>query len=141
MNGWLWCVVGLALIILEVLNPSGFYLLMLGVSGLIVGATMLVGVPLSLSAQLAIFGLLALFGCFGPARILWSKFLSKDRPSHDAIGKTVKLNEAVGPGAYGAGELWGSVWRVKNVGSGILEPGSECVVVGVEGVTLHVQGS
>jgi membrane protein implicated in regulation of membrane protease activity len=39
----------------------------------------------------------------------------------------------------GKGELWGSSWRVRNVGTGVLDPATEAVVVEVEDLTLCVK--
>jgi membrane protein implicated in regulation of membrane protease activity len=57
----------------------------------------------------------------------------------DAVGKVVTVSEVLAPGAVGKGELWGSSWRVRNVGTGVLDPATEAVVVEVEDLTLCVK--
>jgi membrane protein implicated in regulation of membrane protease activity len=51
MSGWTWCIIGLALAFVELFAPSGFYLLLLGVSGVVVGLITLTGLFLNCSTS------------------------------------------------------------------------------------------
>lgn len=139
MSGWTWCLIGLSLALVELVAPSGFYLLLLGVSGVVVGLVTLVGVVPGLTAQLLLFSIVALVACFGVATKLQQRLKGRRPMTADAVGQTVTVSEVIAPGATGKGELWGAPWRVKNVGVGVLEPASEAVVVEVEGLTLSVK--
>lgn len=139
MSGWTWCLIGLALALVELVVPSGFYLLLLGASGVVVGLVALVGLASGLTAQLLLFSIVALTACFGLATKLQQGLKGRRPMTADAVGKIVKVAEVIAPGAAGKGELWGAPWRVKNVGEGVLEPDSEAVVVEVEGLTLCVK--
>jgi membrane protein implicated in regulation of membrane protease activity len=55
------------------------------------------------------------------------------------VGKRVVVQGEVGPAAHGSAELFGSPWRVLNVGDVMIADGSEAEVVGEEGVTLKVK--
>jgi membrane protein implicated in regulation of membrane protease activity len=139
MSGWAWCSIGLALAFVELLVPSGFYLLLLGVSGVAVGLITLAGAASGLTVQLLLFSVLALVACFGFAGKLQHKLKGRRPMTADAVGRIVKVTEVIAPGAIGKGELWGAPWRVRNVGTGVLEPDSEAVVVEVEELTLCVK--
>ena len=139
MNGWMWCVIGLSFMVVELLFPSGFYLFLFGVSGLLVGLLTLLGLVTALEFQLAAFAVLAIFLCIVCATYLKSVFRPRGGVSNDALGKTVQVGGVLPPGATGNGELWGSPWKIKNVGEGELAAGGEAVVVAVDGLTLQVK--
>ncbi len=139
MNGWTWCFLGLALALVELFVPSGFYLLLLGISGVVVGLMTVAGVAPGLIVQLLIFSVVALVACFGFAGKLQKKLKGGHPMTADAVGKLVTVTEVLAPGAVGKGELWGSPWRIRNVGTDILEPASEAVVVEVDELTLCVK--
>jgi membrane protein implicated in regulation of membrane protease activity len=129
----------LALAFVELLVPSGFYLLLLGVSGMVVGLLTLAGVAPGVTVQLLLFSIVALVACFGFASRLQHKLKGRRPMTADPVGKLVKVTEVIAPGATGKGELWGAPWRVRNVGTGVLEPACEAVVIEVEDLTLCVK--
>jgi len=139
MAGWTWCVIGLVLFVAELFIPSGFFLLVLGIAGILVGLIMLTGIPLGWALQTVVFCVIAI--------ALWvllagrlQKAISRKTPSTEGTdGKVVKVLAPIAPGEIGSGELWGSTWRIKNVGLVPLTVGLEVVVVHSEGVTLHVR--
>ena len=138
MSWWIWCIIGLGGVALELAAPTGFYLFLLGVAGIVTGAIVATGIIPDWPAQAILFSVLALANCALFAKPL-TKFLRGERKAReDTVGQTVKIAASVAPGAMGSAELWGSPWRVRNVDSRELAAGSECVVVAVEGVTLHV---
>jgi membrane protein implicated in regulation of membrane protease activity len=139
MSGWTWCIIGLALAFVELFAPSGFYLLLLGVSGVVVGLITLTGLVPGLTVQLVLFSIVALVACFGFSGKLQQMLKGRRPMTADAVGKVVTVSEVLAPGAVGKGELWGSSWRVRNVGTGVLDPATEAVVVEVEDLTLCVK--
>lgn len=140
MSGWTWCLIGLAFILVELAVPSGFYLFLLGVSGILVGLVVLTGIVPGLTAQLVLFSLVAVVACFCLARKLQERIRGGSSTSTDAVGKAVKVGASfIAPGATGQGELWGSTWTLRNVGQEGLDSSSEAVVIGVEGLTLLVK--
>jgi membrane protein implicated in regulation of membrane protease activity len=140
MSGWTWCLIGLAFIFVELAVPSGFYLFLLGVSGILVGFIVLTGIVPGVTAQLVLFSVVAVVTCFCLARKLQERIRGRSSSTTDAVGKVVKVGDSfVAPGATGRGELWGSTWTLRNVGEQGLESSSEALVVGVEGLTLLVK--
>lgn len=139
MAGWAWIIIGICLCTAELLVVSGFFLFLLGLSAVVVGLIVLSGLFPTWSAQAAIFSAISLL-----TWILFSKDLkrllrrSAGGASWDTKGKTITVSQALEPNQVGAGELWGSTWRLKNIGDATITPGTECVVVDAEGVTLSV---
>lgn len=138
MAWWFWCIGGLALMLAELVTPSGFYLFFLGVSALIVGGISSTGVLQTMEAQGLLFAPLALGSCFLFARAVQRK-MRVPKAKEDTVGQIVKVLAPVPAGELGSGELWGSPWRIQNVDSRDLPADSKAVVVAVEGVTLRVK--
>ncbi len=139
MAGWIWLIIGIALCIAEMVVVSGFFLFLLGVSALLLGLLVLSGLLQTWPLQAVVFSVLAIASwiLFG-SRLKGALSRSNEASSDDTKGKVVQADGAIPPGHVGSGELWGSTWRLKNVGDEVIPSGAECVVVDVEGVTLHV---
>lgn len=138
MTGWLWIIIGIALCTVELLVASGFFLFLLGVSGIILGTLVLAGLFQAWPIQAAVYAVIAVI-CW----LLFGNRLKKilavsNEQAYDTKGKTIKVTGRIEPGQVGSGELWGSAWRLKNVGNVPIDAGSECIIVDAEGVTLHV---
>jgi len=138
MTGWLWIIIGIALCTVELLVASGFFLFLLGVSGIILGTLVLAGLFQAWPIQAAVYAVIAVI-CW----LLFGNRLKKilavsNEQAYDTKGKTIKVTGRIEPGQVGSGELWGSAWRLKNVGTVPIDAGSECIIVDAEGVTLHV---
>lgn len=142
VDWWLWIVLGLGLLGLELLLPSGFYLTFFGVAAVLVGLLAAVGIAGSLGAQLLQFTLLSLACLFGLRRLL----LTHLRPSKAArnvdalVGETALALDDVPVNGLGRAELRGSSWSVRNVGDAAVARGQRCVVERVDGLTLWVRG-
>lgn len=140
MAWWQWIAFGFLGLVLELVFPTGFFLLMLGVAGLIVGAVAYTGLLLDPAMQWILFAVLAV-----AFAVLFAKRLQKllqregSQDSTSAIGAMVEIKSIITPGNVGEGELWGSTWRIRNSGTAILEPGARRKVIAMEGVTLEVR--
>ena len=131
--------VGLGLMALELLAPAGFFMVLLGLSGLVVGGLGLFGVAQSLGAQTAIFSGTALVLWLGLGKRLRTLALQRKSAPSQLVGRRVVVSEELPPAAHGSGELYGSPWRLQNVGDVVIADGAEAEVVAAEGVTLQVR--
>ncbi len=139
MSAWIWLALGLGLMALELLAPGSFFMLILGLAGLMVGALGLLGLSESLLPQTLIFSITAVLLWLGLGkRLRKSPLRSKDEPGQ-LIGKRIVALGDLPPAAHGSGEMFGSPWRVLNVGEVMVSDGAEAEVVGEEGVTLKVK--
>lgn len=139
MNSWIWLIAGIVLANLELLIPSSFFLLFLGFGALIVSALTYLGFLGSWEYQVILFSVVAVLSWWLFGKKLALKAKIKGHGSGDLVGSSIKITQDLEPGANGSGELWGTVWRVKNVGDDSLSANEEGVVVGSEGITLFVK--
>jgi membrane protein implicated in regulation of membrane protease activity len=142
MPAWGWIVVGAALLGAELLIPSDFFLVFLGLAALAVGLVGFVGPTLPAGVQWALFAVLAVVSLVGFRRRVRARFVqtgSDPRVDDTLAGEVAVAREALAPGAIGKAELRGSVWNARNAGREALAVGQRARVVRVEGLVLHVQ--
>jgi membrane protein implicated in regulation of membrane protease activity len=139
MAAWIWLVLGLGLMALELLAPGSFFMFILGLAGLMVGILGVVGLSQSLLHQTVIFSVTAVLLWIGfGKRLRNGTRRSKNEPGQ-LVGKRIVVQGDLPSAAHGTGELFGSPWRVLNVGDVMIADGAEAEVVGEEGVTLKVK--
>jgi membrane protein implicated in regulation of membrane protease activity len=139
MAAWIWLVLGIAIMMMELMFPCGFFLFILGSAGILVGALSAVGLVSGWVAQAALFCFLAVGLWLLMGKRLQGIFKPTAFKSGQVVGSIVTLSENIAPGASGSGMLWGTQWRVENVDSVILNAGSEVVVVSSQGIGLQVK--
>lgn len=139
MTHTLWFVLGLALLALELFTPGGFYLFVFGLSGIVLGLLLLVGIPLGGWTQGIVYAVVSVVLLVTIRRQLASKLMANTRNVSDEFsGKEVLLRHDIPPGEKGEGELRGTVWQVRNTGTQRLTAGSRCIIDKAEGLTLLV---
>ena len=139
MTWWLWFVFGCALLVLELFSPSGFYLFVLGLSGILVGLLAMLGLPIPAWGEWLTYALFSIVLLVGLRGELARRFFANARDVSDELtGKRVKLTTEIAAGAYGSGEMRGTVWKVHNAGAQVLKSGSSCPIDRVDGLTLFV---
>jgi membrane protein implicated in regulation of membrane protease activity len=138
---WIWALLGLALLGLEVLTPGGFYVLFFGVGAVVVGALVALGYGGPTWAQWLLFSVisivtLALFR----QRVLRLVDDRRPAPAIDTLhGEVALLLEDLAPGAIGKVELRGTVWTAQNVDDRLLAHGQRARVSRVDGLTLKLR--
>ena len=139
MAAWLWIVIGIILMMIELMIPSGFFLFIVGMAGLLVGAVSAIGLVQSWIPQGLLFCVMAV----GLWILLGKRLQGILKPTAfkegKLVGSTVLLSEDIAPGASGSGVLWGTQWRLENIDSVVLNAGSEAVVVASQGIGLQVK--
>jgi membrane protein implicated in regulation of membrane protease activity len=143
MSAATWCVIAVGLLILELVLPTGFYLVMLGGAAVGVAAVsalapVLLGTALTVTVQLFVFAGFALLLCLVVAPVLQKLIHRKPKITGDPCGVRVRVLQDLPVDGEGRAELWGSNWQVKNMGPVPIKAGAEVVVVAVVGVTLFV---
>jgi hypothetical protein len=138
---WAWLVTGLALMVAELLLPTGFFLFFFGLGGLVTGFLDYIGLLPSLESQGITFIALSLFCVVLLRKPLLAKFHIKNRlhAVDSLIGETAKALEPIAPQAIGKVELRGSPWSALNTGSQSIACDVRCRVEKVDGLTLHVR--
>jgi membrane protein implicated in regulation of membrane protease activity len=141
MNWWIWILFGLALLVIELFVPTGFFIFLIGIGAITTGLLAALGIagPLWLHWFLLVAistVLLAFVRKYMVGRTTMTPGGDTDRGPE---GKEVEITSEILPGAVGEGQLRGSVWRVRNECPDTLTPGTRCLVAEVEGITLIVR--
>jgi membrane protein implicated in regulation of membrane protease activity len=140
MTWWLWVVIGIVLVGIELLSPGGFYVIFFGLAALLVGALRGVGLANPLWLQWLLFSVLAV-GSLLLFRQRLLKRLPASEPGVDIdslIGELALPVETIAPGAVGKVELRGSTWDARNGASDPMAAGRRCRVQRVDGFLLTI---
>jgi inner membrane protein len=140
MTWWGWLAGGLALLAIELVTPSGFFVMFFGLGALLVGALAWAGFVEAAWLQWLLFTVLSV-ACLaffrGPLRARVERTMTRG-PVDSLVGDVGRVSEALVPGANGRVELRGSSWQARNDSQVPLAPGQRCRVVRVDGLTLGV---
>lgn len=143
LTWWLWVVLGLGLMLLEILTPGGFFVLFFGVAAVVVGV--LVGLNMGGPAwfQWLLFSLVSILSLLLFRGRLLAKFQFQepraDKKIDTLVGEVVVLLDDLPPGAVGKAELRGTAWNAQNGSEQFLQKGQRCRVQRVEGLTLWIR--
>jgi len=140
MIWWIWILFGLALLVIELFVPTGFFIFLIGIGAIVTGLLALVGIAgppwLHWFILIAVSTVLL---AYVRRYMVGRKTTSTGDGDSGPEGQEVEISSEIAPGAIGEGQLRGSVWRVRNECGEMLFPGSRCQVAAVEGITLVVK--
>jgi len=142
MYWWLWLVLGLIFVGLEVLTPGGFYVLFFGIGALAVGSLAGFGWSGPIWLQWLLFSAISLLSllCFRPHLVRATRSKERPDPIDTLEGETALLTDDLPPDAVGRAELRGTTWTVRNGDQRLLVRGQRCRVSRVDGLTLWIHG-
>lgn len=144
MEWWLWMIVGLALLGLEVVIPGLIIFLFFGAAAILMGVLEVLGLAGPIWLQWVLFSLLSVISLMTLRGPILRRISRKDenQPGIDSlVGRDVVLLTDLAPGALGKAELRGSSWSVVGAHEESLPRGARCIVEAVEGLTLHVRAA
>ena len=137
---WIWLSAGLLLLGFEMFIPTGMYLLIFGLSLIIVGGLSALGILASFNTQAFAAAAITVVLLFTVRRPLQAMLKGIAKPmGSDITAQVVTISENIAPGAIGKGQLSGSTWNVKNESSETLVADSRAAVAKVDGITLVVK--
>lgn len=140
LTWWLWLLLGLGLLLLELVTPGSFFVFFFGVGAIIVGflaATDLAGSP---PIQWLLFGALSVGGLFLFRKPLQRRTQVSSSGEVDSIvGEMAIATSDIGVRQIGKAELRGTVWNAQNTGDSDIRASQRCRVERVEGLTLHIR--
>jgi inner membrane protein len=142
MDWWLWILLGLALLALEMLTPGGFYVLFFGAGALVVGLLAAMGLGGTTAVQWLLFSLGSIAALVLFRQRLLELFASPNEGRNvDSFAQdTAVLLQDLPANGVGKAELRGTTWSVRNAEPRDLAAGQRCRVDRVEGLTLWVRG-
>ncbi len=143
MEWWIWCVLGMVLLVAELITPGGFYLMFFGIAGLAVGALTFLGVSGPAWMQWILFSIISLasIGTFR-GRML-RRFAGSTKVPDDLdliVGERASAVDTIASGAMGRVNMRGTSWQARNFGENSIEAGQECQVERVDGLVLVIRG-
>jgi membrane protein implicated in regulation of membrane protease activity len=142
MTWWLWVLLGLILLGLELAQAGGFFVIFFGVGAVFVGLLVGVGAVEAAWLQWLLFTALSIISLllFRRPLLEWMKAREKPRPPVDSlVGETAVLTEDLPSGGVGKAELRGTSWSVRSRASDALRRGQRARVEQVDGLTLWVR--
>jgi len=140
MPWWLWTLLGLALLILEVHTFGGFYLMFFGFGALLVGLLVALGVAEPDWLQWLLFSVLSVVTLAFLRRPIMMKLAPAGSDRVDTlVGETATTAEDIPSGGIGKAELLGSLWSARNGGPTLLPKDTRCRVERVDGLTLWIR--
>lgn len=140
MEWWLWMLVGLGLLGLEILTPGGFFVLFFGLAALAVGVLVGLGIGGPAWFQLLLFsGVAAVTLVLFRGRLVGRLGAANGQGVAELVGDVAVLLDDLPPGTVGKAELRGTAWSVRHDGPDVLARGRRCRVVRVDGLMLHVR--
>lgn len=141
MAWWIWILLGLGLLTLEMLTPGGFFVFFFGLSALVVGAAVGFEWGGPIWFQWLLFSVLSIGSVFLFRRRLVALLRAREGGSvgvETLVGEVATLLDDLAPGVVGKAELRGTAWSVRNEGLQPLSRGQRCRVQRVEGLTLWI---
>tara|TARA_B100001146_G_scaffold103941_1_gene91948 strand:- start:3649 stop:4083 length:435 start_codon:yes stop_codon:yes gene_type:complete len=142
MGWWIWILVGLGLLAVEVIVPGGIILLFFGAAAIVVGAFVLLGIGGPVWFQWAMFSALSVASLLTLRGPILRKINAADDEAgyvDTLVGMAVVASEDIVPGAEGKAELRGTSWGAQNVGTEPLARGEDGVVERVDGLKLYIR--
>lgn len=141
MVWWYWVVLGLLLACLEVLTPGGFFILVFGVSAILVGVLAGLGLAGPAWFQWFLFSLFAVVSVvfFRSPLIRYMQQSAQPSRGVDTLrGEVAVAMDSIPVGGIGRAQLRGTVWSARNAGTAPIAPGERCTVDAVDGLTISI---
>jgi membrane protein implicated in regulation of membrane protease activity len=140
MSWWVWLAAGLALLVLELVTPSGFFIMFFGLGALTIGALDALGVGGAPWLQWLLFPALSVAYLFLFRRKLQTLVHTPPAPHVDSlVGVLAVPQERILPGQVGRVEVRGSAWSARNETTSPIEPGTRARVTRIDGLLLGIQ--
>ena len=140
MSWWLWIVLGLALLVVEVTIDAAFWLLFIGIGAVVVGIGGWFGLTGPPAMQWLLFAglsLLLLYTFRGRLRAFVLE--RKGGPVEAVVGEEAHAVSAIAPGASGKASLRGAEWDARNVGATEIPEGARVRVSRVDQLVLEIK--
>lgn len=140
MEWWIWLALGLVLMVIELVTPSGFFVMFFGLGALTVGVLTRVGVAGPPWMEWLLFSASSIAYVVLFRERLRQRVLQPGKDNVDTlIGELAMPRETIPPAGVGRVELRGTVWNARNDSTVPLEPGRRSRVTRVDGLVLFVR--
>ena len=139
MPWWMWLAGGFVLLVLELVTPSGFFIMFFGAGAILTGVLTSAGLVTGVVGQWFTFTAMSVGALLLFRGKLQARVEPRQRPPIDSlIGEIATPTAAIAPGAVGRVTLRGSSWEARNEGDTLLAADQRCRVKHVSGLQLGV---
>jgi inner membrane protein len=135
----MWLAAGLVLLLVELVTPSGFFVMFFGLGAITVGVFQALGIMGSAVTQWAVFTALSIIYLLVFRGRMQQGVAHPPANVDTLVGELAVPRERILPGQVGRVDLRGAVWSARNDASALVEAGQRCRVTAVDGLTLYVQ--
>jgi membrane protein implicated in regulation of membrane protease activity len=142
LNWWLWVVLGLVLVGVELITPGGFFFIFFGAAAIVLGILDRFHAAGPPSFQWLLFSVLSVLLLAVFRRPLMRRFHFSEGPTppvDSLVGEACVVTEAPGADGVGKVELRGTSWTARVAGGAALVKGQRCRVERVDGLTLWIR--
>lgn len=137
MIWWMWILLGVVLLAIEILTPGGLFALFFGVSAILVGGLSELGLEARWLQWLLFAGIGVILVGLLRRRL---KARRGSGPEVDGLaGELAIPQEDLAPGATGRADLRGAPWTAINDSGVALREGQRCRVARAENLTLFIR--
>jgi membrane protein implicated in regulation of membrane protease activity len=137
MAWWMWVLLGIGLLVVEMVTPGGLFALFFGVGALATAAVAALGA--GSIAQWLLFTVLSIVLLATLRRTLQEKLQRPEVAVDALVGQEVVLLGEIPAGGEGKAELRGVPWSARAVSGIPLRAGQRCRVERIDGLTLWVR--
>jgi len=138
MEWWIWILLGLGLLVVEMVTPGGLFALFFGFSALLVAGLSALGLGAAW-LQWLVFAALGVALLLLLRRRLQARLETRNIPVDTLVGEIALPLEDLPPGATGRAEMRGTSWTAHNAGDVPISRGCRCQVEKVEGLTIWIR--
>jgi inner membrane protein len=140
MEWWMWLAGGLLLMVVELVTPSGFFVMFFGLGALTVGILAKLDAAGPPWLQWLLFTALSLAYLLLFRRKLERRFEPPpSKPVDTLVGALAIAQERILPRGVGRVEARGTAWSARSEAARPIEPGERCRVVSVEQLMLIIE--
>jgi inner membrane protein len=139
MVWWIWLLLGIALLFVEIVTPGGLFALFFGVAAIAVGALEGLGLAGPAWFQWLLFAALSVVLLTVIRRRMRGALAKQGGQVDDLVGETAVLLEDLPPRGVGRAELRGAPWEARSSAETPLLRGQRCQVERIEGLTLWLR--
>jgi membrane protein implicated in regulation of membrane protease activity len=140
MEWWMWVLVGLLLLLVELVTPGGFYFIFFGIGAVVVGVLAGLGAGGPVWFQFLLFSILSLVSLWlFREKLLKLTESAPDRNVDSLIGETAVASDEIAVNGIGKVSMRGTSWNARNIGDKPLTNGERAKVERVEELMLLVR--
>jgi membrane protein implicated in regulation of membrane protease activity len=140
MAWWLWALMGIFLLVVEISTPGGLFALFFGIGAFVIAPLAILGV--SPTVQWVLFTIVSLALLLTLRGFLRRRLSKRRGPAvENLVGEEAILLEDLSVGGEARAELRGTPWNARSAAAVPLAKGQRCVVERLDGLTLWLRAN